>query len=886
MTTANETEMETMIEQNAPPALPVATRCIDIQALKRGLEKVRARVGGNELAQPLPIVPPSEGLVIQSESGVFFTKDSNGGDIQAIAASPEAANAYLGAASLVLFVDAFKAMAERSRLFGDTVELDAFVRHLALRLVPNYSHERALDRFIDLTLQVAQEINDAYVGDLRKKADAGDAGSQYQLYEILDDKSSAHYDRKAASVLLKQSAYQAWPDACDQIFRWGKGTKRERARLLAHLHKLGQQGNHTAVRLWASEILADSGRAPDDKHSPKLSDDPAITKDALRTLQRLSSDGDAEASLTLSGAYELDKCVAKDLAKAARLIQRAEKQGSPWAAWIIGCRWLDESSGRSADFRKASKMFLRCSHLLNGGMPNGGEGHYVWAYACLEAGLAFPTELRAGLDRLRAEDGYRAWSYELLDALVEHAKSGNTDLFRRVIFQADEDWHEWEFAPPEDESIPYDDFFQTGKLDLSRNLVTLEKEEMRCSFPMTIDRLRAIANKGDHVVKYLLGLMGDTADDWLGLASDGRFALASYHLGFSRYADEPEAALRHLRRVAYQSDENLNDFPEKFAIRLKEYDETKEIVSEEFFREIRNKALDRIQEVERQLAEQRSRELTLRDTLSYLTHTLNNILSGRPEAARQAVEILGSEMYENDAGYTAINNIASMLSTFLFAQQLMNTFKLYVADPDALRKNWETDRDGDATITTVLAASLRQTLSQIVFATNHLSALKRLLPHQEPNAIKNIRKSFMDEMVPLDVRASNAQTVFDWVRDHVGIVHVTIDPAAELHFHSNSTRFTFFFSGFTELIFNALKYSDTARPIEISWGKSGKAHVFRCENSWSEDSLRREQVGSGKGLVFVERMVKMLGASLEKQIAEDRFIAEIRFPENLFKGAS
>lgn len=292
-----------------------------------------------------------------------------------------------------------------------------------------------------------------------------------------------------------------------------------------------------------------------------------------------------------------------------------------------------------------------------------------------------------------------------------------------------------------------------------------------------------------------------------------------------------------------------------------------------------------VREFQHQAEVERAKEQTQRDMLSYLTHTLNNTFAGRPEAARQAMRILGSELYENNAGYTAINNIASMMSTFLFAQQLVSTFKIYVADPEALRKNWETDREGDASITTALAMSVRQTLSQIVFSSNQLSTLNRLLLNKGGDAIKNARKSFMDEMIPLDVSAANAHRVFDWVRDHIGIMHITIDPAAELHFHSNSTRFTFFFSGFSELVFNALKYSDAAQPIEITWEKSGGAYVFRCENAWSEDSISRRQ-GSDKGLLFLDRLTRMLRASLEKRIEGNRFIAEIRFPENLFKEAS
>lgn len=272
--------------------------------------------------------------------------------------------------------------------------------------------------------------------------------------------------------------------------------------------------------------------------------------------------------------------------------------------------------------------------------------------------------------------------------------------------------------------------------------------------------------------------------------------------------------------------------------------------------------------------------------LSYLTHTLNNTLSSGPESARQAMRILGSELYENNREYKAINNIASMFSTFLFAQQLLKTFKLYIAEPETLRANWGADVEGDATIAMVLSVTLRQTLSQVVFASNHQASLQRLLPHKDAGAVKAIRRTFMDEIVPMDVDATNADQVLDWIHDHLGLIQVEVSPDAELHFRSNSTRYTFFFSSFSELVYNALKYSDGAQPIEIFWGKagveSGEVFLFRCINTWTEDSISSSE-GVGKGLVFLERLAEMLGAKFEKRVEDHRFVAEIRFPETLLK---
>lgn len=411
--------------------------------------------------------------------------------------------------------------------------------------------------------------------------------------------------------------------------------------------------------------------------------------------------------------------------------------------------------------------------------------------------------------------------------------------------------------------------------------------------------LREIAQQEGAVAKLLLGLILIGSADigspdyseglgWLEETvknNDLLGCLCYAYLARSGKINVNSTNIKHaLKRVIHASHdaamESIENKPRKYVI-------GKEIFNEEHFHVLRQRATDQLHDIELEEAALVAKDRAEKDMLSYLTHTLNNTLSSGPESARQAMRILGSELYENNREYKAINNIASMFSTFLFAQQLLKTFKLYIAEPETLRLNWDADVEGDANIAVVLAVTLRQTLSQVVFASNHQAALQRLLPHKDTDAVKAIRRAFMDEIVPLDVDATNAGQVFDWVQDHLGVIHVNIDLAAELHFRSNSTRYTFFFSSFSELVYNALKYSDGTQPIEITWGKAGEevgdVFVFRCVNTWTEDSIQSSE-GSGKGLVYLARLAEMLGATFEKRLDDHRFIAEIRFPVTLLGG--
>lgn len=279
------------------------------------------------------------------------------------------------------------------------------------------------------------------------------------------------------------------------------------------------------------------------------------------------------------------------------------------------------------------------------------------------------------------------------------------------------------------------------------------------------------------------------------------------------------------------------------------------------------------------------KEETHKQTLSFLTHTLNNALSTGPETVRTVIEILGSDLYDQgQAGYKAINNMASLFPVFLFAESLLKTFKLYVSDPEQVREKWKSDRVGDATVSLVMAMALRQSVARFVFSPNHLAQLKRLLPERDKEAIKNVRKSFVEEIIPQEVTLATVGKMFDWVKVHFGLLHVEIDPDAEMSFGSNATRYMFFFAAFSELIYNALKYSDGARPIEVKWFREGADYCFTCRNSFDAAvSGKMSQDGTNKGLFFVDKLMSMLDGSALKYGHQDAdFMASLRFGHDNF----
>ena len=657
----------------------------------------------------------------------------------------------------------------------------------------------------------------------------------------------------------------------------------------------------------------------------------------------LANNGDADAQFDIAACFETGffPWIEKNPKTAVEWYEKSAAGGNAVASFSLGKILFLGAYGLSRDVARAFEYLDRWHEALLAEFPNKRLSELrsicsvAMCFAALGGSTPFDNPLFAYFEhgdnrRLEREwsfffgketqltgdfkkaledipEGYRL-EMQLLYVVLRYRTNGNIDEVRQMLRNML--WHseainevgsdeepECDTAPSLlmfANTNPWGDLFGVFK-----DRKPTDPEVHRCR--KIEAALRELAEKGVEEAALFLGLVliGSSGDATTPDAAEGKAWLEQgvrrndllsclwyARLALSKQIEaKPSEIKTALKRVLYSNWEEAEREKRHAHLPRRKYGENKEIWSEEYFLELQGRAAMQLETIEREEAIQQAREEAQRDMLSYLTHTLNNTLSSGPEAARQTMRILGSEMYENNRDYKAINNIAAMFSTFLFAQQLLKTFKLYIADPELLRRNWVADQTGEASIPVVMALTLRQTLSQLVFSANHQASLQRLLPQREAGAIKAIRKSFMEEVVPLDVDASNTVLVFDWVRDHLGVVHIEMDVSDELHFNSNNTRFTFLFSSFSELVYNALKYSDGRQPIELSWRKIGGEFVFRSANAWSEESVQSSE-GSGKGLLFLKRLVEMLGATLVTENEDGNFVAEIRLPEVLMLGGA
>ncbi|OAD20209.1 Sel1-like repeat protein [Candidatus Thiomargarita nelsonii] len=169
---------------------------------------------------------------------------------------------------------------------------------------------------------------------------------------------------------------------------------------------------------------------------------------------------------------------------------------------------------------------------------------------------------------------------------------------------------------------------------------------------------------------------------------------------------------------------------------------------------------------------------TNQEMLSFLTHSLNNILGSAPTKLRHTIRSLSAEYEKNTTQYTEINSLNSLLTTFYMVDNLIQTVKQYMTKKEVFQSSWHQDNQGEGRIDFVIAFALRQTLSRILFQSS-VAKLKKLLPYTD---IKKLRHSFIDEIIALELTPNNAEKVFAWIKQHFDIFVFDLESAKDIHF--------------------------------------------------------------------------------------------------------
>lgn len=598
---------------------------------------------------------------------------------------------------------------------------------------------------------------------------------------------------------------------------------------------------------------------------------------AVKWYELSATQGNELSQFRLGFMYAEGKGVAQDDRRAVELYLLAAEQGVVAAQNNLGVMY-DAGRGVKQDYRKAVKWFRQSA-------KQGDEvAQYNLGLMYQEgSGVSKNDEKAAKWYRFAAKQGY-PWASLALGLLrqdLEHLKEAAKGLFNLH--------HSVEYVPLSETHAQMENFkvqlvaLTALKVDENSKAARNHGGEYR---PSQLLKWKVVST-----LRGMLELMSQSAD----------VPSATVDLERGWKEDDPLAgyylallAIRSHQKSSNQQSQAL-DYLEAMMSRLQPYADLSSVLDKDkrdeatpdsyYGKEFETWLLGAARQKHSEIKLALEKEKIHKQTLSFLTHTLNNALSTGPETVRTVIEILGSDLYDrSQAEYKAINNMASLFPMFLFAESLLKTFKLYVSDPEQIREKWKSDCVGDATVSLVMAMALRQSVARFVFSPNHLAQLKRLLPGRDKDAIKNVRKSFVEEIIPLEVTVVTVGRVFEWVKAHFGILHVEIDLDAEMSFGSNATRYMFFFAAFSELIYNALKYSDGARSIEVRWFRDGADFCFSCRNSFDVDgSGQTSQEGTNKGLFFVDKLMSMLNESALNYAREDGdYLASLRFGHDNF----
>lgn len=268
--------------------------------------------------------------------------------------------------------------------------------------------------------------------------------------------------------------------------------------------------------------------------------------------------------------------------------------------------------------------------------------------------------------------------------------------------------------------------------------------------------------------------------------------------------------------------------------------------------------------------------------LAFLTHTLSNTISGGPITVEQVLEdaqtMLGDKYQQPDV-QRFINNVASLKAIFLAMANMLRAYKIFVNNPEDFEQKWREDTGGNHSFDLLLSAVLKQTLSSFLFEETHVDQLDRILTTIAGSPIETVREAFLEDLLWSDKAEHDTGQVFGWCELYLPIVSTTIaDPPPA--FNKTGVRYAFLFSIFSEIIYNALKYTDCREPIRVQWRKQDRIFSFSCENTFSETST--QSVGSKKGIEFMNGLSQMIdGIEIMHRAELGKFTIELHLQESL-----
>lgn len=269
-------------------------------------------------------------------------------------------------------------------------------------------------------------------------------------------------------------------------------------------------------------------------------------------------------------------------------------------------------------------------------------------------------------------------------------------------------------------------------------------------------------------------------------------------------------------------------------------------------------------------------ETAKKELLSFLSHTLTNSLCGTSDMLLSIARSLSETETRTPSRFrrSPAERLVGLVASMSLTERLVENFKLYASDPDAIRTAWAHDsQTGEISVRDVAALALRQGLLRFLFATAHGADFGRLLPGMDRIAFV---QKFLDEAMSIDID-TDSKSFLLWTENNIACLNLEFTGAPTLKISRSGPRFIVLFSILCELFGNALKYSDGREPIHLKIDETAHGVQVLCSNtcdSGSTSSIR----GGRKGISFMRSICSLIGASLELTSTEQTHVALARLP--------
>lgn len=282
----------------------------------------------------------------------------------------------------------------------------------------------------------------------------------------------------------------------------------------------------------------------------------------------------------------------------------------------------------------------------------------------------------------------------------------------------------------------------------------------------------------------------------------------------------------------------------------------------DFLLSLERKARDRIAENTRRLARADARQ----EILSFLSHTLTNAVAGTSETLRLLVRRITKHGLEGDEMRRGMVERLSRLATNMaVTETLVESFKLYASDPEALRTSWQQDRQGDVPVRRVVALATRQSLSRLLITAEHAQDFRRFAPESD---IKAISQYFVDHILDLDMESdADISRLYAWIESQLPWLRFSLILGDDAKVSQHGTRFIVIFAVVSEMLSNAFKYGAGGKPILVKCVQDAGVLQLRCTNGITPEASKAVR-GGRKGITFMRELCRLVGASFEEPNSE------------------